>query len=149
MDFSSIVNSVASLGVLGFIFGAGLAYASEKFKVEVDPRVELIIEALPGANCGACGYPGCQGFANAVVAGEAPTNGCPVGRAKCADALKAIMAGGEPAAAEPKAEEKPKKPPVKKEAADKKTAEKKPEAKKPEEKKEEVKKTEENKEEVK
>lgn len=91
MDISSIVVPVLSLGGMGLIFGAGLAYASQKFAVEVDPRVTAINEALPGANCGGCGFPGCNGFAIAVVDGRAPVNGCPVGGADCAKKIAEIM----------------------------------------------------------
>lgn len=48
----SILNSVLVLGTLGLIFGAILAYASKKFAVDVDERVESILDVLPGANCG-------------------------------------------------------------------------------------------------
>ncbi|MEJ8553156.1 RnfABCDGE type electron transport complex subunit B [Tepidibacter sp. Z1-5] len=88
---SLILNSVVSLGAMGLLFGSGLAYASKKFAVEVDPRVEAINEALPGANCGGCGYPGCGGLANAIVAGEAPVNGCPVGGSDTAAKVAEIM----------------------------------------------------------
>ena len=54
----SILSSVLVLGALGLIFGMVLAYASKKFAVEVDERVEAILEILPGANCGGCGFPG-------------------------------------------------------------------------------------------
>ena len=67
----SILNSVLVLGALGLIFGAILAYASKKFAVDVDERVESILEVLPGANCGGCGFPGCGGLANAIVEGKA------------------------------------------------------------------------------
>ena len=53
----SILSSVLVLGALGLIFGMVLAYASKKFAVEVDERVEAILEILPGANCGGCGFP--------------------------------------------------------------------------------------------
>ena len=53
----SILNSVLVLGALGLIFGAILAYASKKFAVDVDERVESILDVLPGANCGGCGFP--------------------------------------------------------------------------------------------
>ena len=79
----SIFNSVLVLGVLGLLFGAVLAYASKKFAVEVDERVEKILEVLPGANCGGCGFPGCGGLATAIVEGNAPINACPVGGADC------------------------------------------------------------------
>ena len=62
-----IVSSILSIGGLGLLFGAGLAYASKKFAVEIDPKIEKISEILPGANCGACGSPGCNGYAEAVV----------------------------------------------------------------------------------
>ncbi len=66
-----ILWSVLLLAGLGALFGLGLAYASKVFHVEEDTRVSDIVEILPNANCGACGYPGCQGYANAIVKGEA------------------------------------------------------------------------------
>jgi len=68
-----------SLAVMGAIFGVVLAVASKKFAVEVDPRVEAIQKLLPGANCGSCGYPGCGGYAEAIVAGQAGFNACAPG----------------------------------------------------------------------
>lgn len=62
-----LVYTLATLGGIGFILGASLAYASKKFAVEVDPKVEAIIEVLPGANCGGCGFAGCSAYAEAVV----------------------------------------------------------------------------------
>ena len=55
---------VLSLGGLSFLFGAGLSLASKKFEVEKDPRIDAVREALTGANCGACGYPGCDGLSS-------------------------------------------------------------------------------------
>lgn len=91
MDFQNILYAGLSLGGLGLLFGAGLAYASQKFAVEIDPRALAVRDALPAANCGGCGYPGCDSFANAVVAGQAPINGCPVGGPDCTAKLAAIM----------------------------------------------------------
>lgn len=91
MDFNSILTSSLVLGGMGLLFGSGLAFASQKFAVEVDPRVEAINGALPGANCGGCGLPGCDAFAKAVVAGEVEVNGCPVGGAECAEKIAEIM----------------------------------------------------------
>jgi electron transport complex protein RnfB len=91
MDFQNIIIAGISLGGMGLLFGAGLAYASQKFAVEIDPRALAIRDALPAANCGGCGYPGCDAFANAIVAGLAPINGCPVGGAECTAKLAAIM----------------------------------------------------------
>jgi len=71
-----MITAVASLTSLGIIAAYGLSLASKKFYVEVDPRQELIESNLPGANCGACGYPGCSGFAAALLAGEAEPTAC-------------------------------------------------------------------------
>jgi len=71
-----LLISVLALAALGFLAGLGLALASEKFKVIEDPRIDKINSMLPGANCGACGYPGCRGFAEAVVAGKVDPSGC-------------------------------------------------------------------------
>ena len=73
-----MVPAVISLVVVGFLFGGLLALAGQKFAVEEDPRIEEISELLSGANCGACGYAGCRGFAEAVVEGGADASGCPV-----------------------------------------------------------------------
>lgn len=87
----SILKAIILLGGLGLIFGAILAYASKKFAVEVDEREEKILEVLPGANCGGCGFPGCGGLAAAIVKGEAPVNGCPVGGASVGEKVGKIM----------------------------------------------------------
>lgn len=87
----SILSSVLVLGSLGLIFGAILAYASKKFAVEIDSRVEGILQVLPGANCGGCGFPGCGGLANAIVEGKAPINACPVGGSDCSVKIGNIM----------------------------------------------------------
>jgi len=60
-----------TLAVMGLLLGLGLAYAAEFFKVEVDERLEEVENRLPGYDCGACGYPGCAAFAEAIVTGEA------------------------------------------------------------------------------
>jgi len=62
-----LIYTLISLGGLGFILGAGLAFASKRFAVEVDPVIENVLEILPGANCGGCGYAGCAAYATAVV----------------------------------------------------------------------------------
>ena len=67
------------MGALGVLAAAGLGYAARIFYVEVDPRVEAVEQALPGANCGGCGFPGCSGAAVAIVEGKAPANVCVAG----------------------------------------------------------------------
>jgi electron transport complex protein RnfB len=64
------MTATLTLAIMGLLLGLGLAYASEFFHVEEDKRVEEIEKMLPGFNCGACGYPGCSGFAEGIVNGE-------------------------------------------------------------------------------
>lgn len=97
----SIFEPVGVLGGLGIIFGAGLSIASRIFQVEVNPKVEEVREALPGANCGACGFPGCDGLANAIAEGNAPVTACSVGGQVVADKIAEIM-GVNPVATEKK-----------------------------------------------
>lgn len=87
----SIFEPISVLGGLGIIFGAGLSVASKIFEVETDPKVEEVRQALPGANCGACGFPGCDGLANAIAQGKAAVNACSVGGQLVADKVAAIM----------------------------------------------------------
>jgi len=82
---------VIVVGSIGLVFGVGLAIASKKFQVYVNPRIEQILGVLPGANCGACGYPGCSGFAKAVAEGVAEPDGCVPGGSKVAHAIADIL----------------------------------------------------------
>lgn len=91
MDLMTILQPALFVAGMGFVFAAGLAFASQKFAVEVDERIPQILDAVPGANCGGCGYPGCAGFANAVIDGKVAVNGCPVGGASSAEAIATIM----------------------------------------------------------
>ncbi len=86
-----ILMPVLSLGGMSLLFGAGLAFASQKFAIGTDPKEEQIRQVLPGVNCGACGYPGCDGFAAAVAAGQAPITGCTVGGSSVAQDIGLIM----------------------------------------------------------
>jgi len=88
---TTILYAVIVLGVLGGIFGAILAFAAKIFYVEVDPKQAAIRECLAGANCGGCGYPGCDGYAAAVAAGEAPCNKCVAGGAETTAKVSEIM----------------------------------------------------------
>ena len=63
---------------LGLFFATVLAVAYKSFKVEEDPRIDAVEGLLPGANCGACGSPGCRAFAELVVEGEARPGRCTV-----------------------------------------------------------------------
>ena len=86
-----IIIAFVLLGGLGLIFGLVLAGASKMFYVETDPRLDQLNECLPGANCGGCGYPGCGGYAEAVLNGEAEIGKCASGGNECAQAMAAIM----------------------------------------------------------
>ncbi|EFQ24423.1 electron transport complex, RnfABCDGE type, B subunit [Aminomonas paucivorans DSM 12260] len=91
MDLQGILYPALILGGLGLVFGLLLAYASKRFHVETDPRVEQVRERLPGANCGGCGFPGCDAYAEAVVLEGAKPNLCAAGGAELAEALAKIM----------------------------------------------------------
>lgn len=76
---------------LGLLMGALLALASKLFAVKKDEKAEAIKECLPGANCGGCGYSGCDAYAAAVSSGDAPVNKCSVGGAEAASKIAQIM----------------------------------------------------------
>ena len=84
------ISALVSMGALGAFFATGLAAASKMFAIEADPRIAEIGAALPGANCGGCGYAGCANYAEAVVEGAAP-NLCPVGGDKVSKKIAEIM----------------------------------------------------------
>ena len=87
----NILIAIGILGGLGLVFGLVLAAASKIFYVETDPRLEQLQECLPGANCGGCGYAGCNAYAEAVLKGEAPVGKCVAGGNECAKNMGAIM----------------------------------------------------------
>lgn len=86
-----ILLPVLIVAAIGLVAGIGLALASKFMAVPVDEKVEKLREALPGANCGACGYSGCDGYAAAIAAGEAEPNKCAPGGETCAKALAEIL----------------------------------------------------------
>jgi electron transport complex protein RnfB len=84
-------KSMIALTAMAAVFGAVLAIASRIFAVYRDPRVAEIVDVLPNANCGACGFPGCQGYAEAAVAaGRAPAT-CPPGGSDVASKVAEIL----------------------------------------------------------
>jgi len=66
-DLTTALQGLAFFSVLGLAFGVTLAVAARRFHVPVNPLVEAVRDALPSANCGACGFAGCQSYAEAVV----------------------------------------------------------------------------------
>jgi Na+-translocating ferredoxin:NAD+ oxidoreductase RNF subunit RnfB len=73
-----IIIPILILGALGLVFGVGLAIASKRLHVQVDPRLEKVCGLLPGSNCGACGGAGCFGFAEELLSGKKGPEACRV-----------------------------------------------------------------------
>ncbi len=88
---NDITIALLVLGGMGLVFGLILGIASKVFRVEEDPRLELLTDALPGANCGGCGYAGCGAYAEAVLKGEAPIGKCASGGNESAAKMAEIM----------------------------------------------------------
>lgn len=86
-----MIEAVIIMGGLGLLVGAGLAFASKIFYVYVDPTILAVEEALPGANCGGCGLPGCSANAEAIVAGRAGPNSCVAASADVALEIAKIL----------------------------------------------------------
>ncbi len=86
-----MLGGILVMGGLGVFIGVGLALASKIFYVYVDPKIEAVDEALPGANCGGCGYPGCTANAVAIVEGNSPPSSCVAAPAETGEEIAAIM----------------------------------------------------------
>lgn len=99
-----ILIALIVLGGIALVSAVILYVCSKKFAVHEDPRIGQVTSALPGANCGGCGYPGCSGMASALVeaadAGSLEGLLCPVGgtevMGKIADLLGMAIANTEP-----------------------------------------------------
>lgn len=90
-----ILIAVIVLGAIGLIAALVLFLLSKKFAVKEDPRLGEVLEALPGANCGGCGFPGCGGLAAACVkaadAGSLEGLNCPVGGQPVMEKVASIL----------------------------------------------------------
>lgn len=78
ISFKNIGIATAVVSIVGFLIGIFLGLASKKLAVPVDEKEEKVRALLPGANCGGCGYAGCDACAKAIASGEAKPNACPV-----------------------------------------------------------------------
>jgi electron transport complex protein RnfB len=87
----TIVTAAVFLGALGALLATMLIVAAKKFYVYEDPRIGQVENALPGANCGGCGFPGCSGFAKHVVESRDPDALCPPGGADVQAAVAGIL----------------------------------------------------------
>ena len=86
-----MLGGLLVMGGLGMVVGVSLALASKIFYVYVDPKVEAVDDALPGANCGGCGLPGCSSNAVAIVGGKASPASCVAGGPELAEEIAGIM----------------------------------------------------------
>ena len=91
MNLTGILIACLVVGGAGIVIGVLLGIAGKKFAVEVDEKAVAIREALPGSNCGGCGYAGCDALAQAIADGTAPANSCPVGGAAVAAKMAEIL----------------------------------------------------------
>ena len=86
-----ILIPILTLGFLGLFFGVGLAIASKKLAVKVDPRLEQVHGLLPGSNCGACGGAGCFGFAEGLLSGKFSAEACRVSSDKIKEEIAKLL----------------------------------------------------------
>ncbi len=99
---STVLLTIAMLSALGLLAAVILYFVAQKFKVVEDPRIDTVTEALPGANCGGCGYTGCRAFAETLVQAESFEGlNCPVGGAETMGRI-AVILDRQPVAVEPK-----------------------------------------------
>jgi len=87
----TVLLASSVVGITGILIGVLLGIASEYFAVEVDEKEILVREALPGNNCGGCGFPGCDGLAKAIALGQANVDSCPVGGSVVAKNIAKII----------------------------------------------------------
>ena len=86
-----MLEAILLMGGLGVVIGGALALASKVFYVYVDPLVMAIDEALPGANCGGCGFPGCAPNAQAIAEGKSSPDSCVAAGPEVAEAIAALL----------------------------------------------------------
>lgn len=95
----TIAIALIALGSLTLLLAVMLIVANKKLYVYEDPRIDQVEDMLPHANCGACGYPGCRPFAEALVTGKALPGKCSVssdeGRAAIAKFLGVALGAEE------------------------------------------------------
>ena len=87
----NILFAFLVVAVLAAILALALGFADKKFKIEKDEKLELMEAEMPGANCGGCGFAGCQAYAEAVSKGEAKIGLCSPGGSALAKKMAEIM----------------------------------------------------------
>jgi len=89
---NAIITTVVSVTAMGIICAAILSIASKIMYVKIDERIAQLQEVLPGANCGACGFPGCSGYATALISDNGiKTNLCLPGGAEVVAKISALL----------------------------------------------------------
>jgi len=93
MDTTAILKSLAGLGGLSLVFGVVLALAFKKLSVKISEQEKRLKEILPGVNCGACGFPGCEAYAHALAAEKdgVAANLCTAGGSETAKKIGEIL----------------------------------------------------------
>jgi Na+-translocating ferredoxin:NAD+ oxidoreductase subunit B len=91
IDVIHILEAFASVSTLGILFGVGLSLASRALAVKKDDLLEKLEHALPGLNCGACGFAGCASYAGELVGGEAAVTLCTPGGSAVAEELAGLL----------------------------------------------------------
>ena len=86
-----ILIPVLTLGFLGVVFGVGLAIASKRFAIQLDPRLDKVHGLLPGSNCGACGGAGCFGFAESILSGKMKIDACRVASDQAKEKIAEVL----------------------------------------------------------
>lgn len=87
----AVLIAVAVVAGVGLLFGLILSIASVIMAVPKDEKAEAVLQCLPGANCGACGYSGCEGYAKALSKGEAKLGLCSPGGEECVEAISQVL----------------------------------------------------------
>ena len=87
----TVLTSILSMAGLGFFFASVLAFVNQKLKVKEDPRIERIEKALPGVNCGVCGFANCRQYAEALAKEETSPNQCKAGGEEVINRLSEIL----------------------------------------------------------
>lgn len=90
-SFQGVMVATAIVAGVGLFIGLFLGFAAKTFAIKVDERELMVRELLPGANCGGCGYPGCDGLASAIAGGTAPANACPVANKEAHAKIAEVM----------------------------------------------------------
>lgn len=91
ISLEGVGKATILIGVVGIVIGIFLGVAAKFFHVEVDEKQTLVRDLLPGNNCGACGYPGCDNLAEAIAAGNAPATACPVANSEAYKNIAEVM----------------------------------------------------------